>query len=156
MNNNHTVLELTQKIEELESQFENMKKTIIPKKIGIVFVNQYKFINKISRFISILSHFLIETGKYEVYIMSTQITDIEFVYNKKIKRVKLNVDLNSIKNFDEENNIQIYILNNDASENIDIFHSYGKKVIGIYHGAYLSSILQMKKIIFMLLKIFKN
>ena len=140
INNNPNVLQLTQKIEELEYKIENMKKQIIPKKIGIAFVIQYENVDKISRFISILSNYLIETKKYDIYIMIGERNNIQFRFNKKIKIFNLNVDLNSIKNFDEENNIQLYILNNDVSDYIDIFHSYGKKVIGIYHGAYLSSI----------------
>ena len=38
------------------------------------------------------------------------------------------------------NNIDIYILNNDLSNFIDIYKSLGKKVIGIFHGVFYSCI----------------
>jgi glycosyltransferase involved in cell wall biosynthesis len=63
---------------------------------------------------------------------------LDFKYNKKIKRHILKKDYQTIKDFDEENDIQLYILNNDVSNIINIYHSLGKKVIGIFHGVFLS------------------
>ena len=45
-----------------------------------------------------------------------------------------------MKTFDKENNIEIYILNNDITDNVDLYKFFGKIVVGIYHGAYLSYI----------------
>ena len=54
-----------------------------------------------------------------------------------------------MKDFDEENDIDIYILNNELSDAIiDIYHSFGKKVIGILHGVFLSSIFLNEAIIY--------
>ena len=137
---NPTVLELNQKVEELKSKIENLGREVIPKKINIAFVYPHLCLNGISRYISILSDLLVKTGKYNVYIINDQKTDYDFYYNKKIKRVIQTKDMKSIKDFDEENDIKIYILNNDLSDYIDIYHSFGKKVIGIFHGAFLSLI----------------
>ena len=137
---NPNVLELNQKIEELQKKIENLNKEVIPKKIGIAFINPYLCLNGIARYITVLSDLLVKTGKYNVYIITDRKTDYDFNYNKKIKRVVQVRDFNTLKNFDEENDIQIYFLNNDASEYIDIYHSFGKKVIGIFHGAFLSLI----------------
>lgn len=67
---------------------------------------------------------------------------MDFSYNKKIKRHIVKKEFEAIKDFDEENDIEIYILNNDISPIIDYYHSFGKKVIGIFHGVYLSCVFQ--------------
>ena len=59
---------------------------------------------------------------------------------KKIKREIQKKGEQIIRDFDEENDIQIYILNNDVSDIIDIYHSLGKKVIDIFHGVYISCV----------------
>jgi len=131
---------LNKRIEELESRIEIMNKEVVKKKIKIAFITQYLFISGIARFLTVLTELLVKTGKYDVYLITDEKNDIDFNYNKKVKRFILKKDLQVIKDFDEENDIQIYILNNDLSDVIDIYHSFGKKVIGIFHGVYLSCV----------------
>ena len=146
--NNHTIEELYKKIDILESKIEKLDKDTIKKKIGIAIVTPHLFGNGIARQLTILSDLLIKTGKYNVYIINEKTTDADFKYNKKIKREIQKKDEQIIRDFDEENDIQIYILNNDVSDIIDIYHSLGKKVIGIFHGVYISCVFTDDPIIY--------
>ncbi len=148
INNNPTLLELNQKIKELETKIEMIDKNVIKKKIGIAFVNQYLYINGIARYITVLTDLLVKTGKYDVYLINEESTDIDYHYNKKIKRIIQKKDFQTMKDFDEEHNIDIYILNNDLSNSLDIYKSFDKKVIGIYHGVYLSCIYNNETLIY--------
>ena len=42
--------------------------------------------------------------------------------------------------FDEANDIDIYIFNNEYTSAVDIYHSLGKKAIVIFHGVFLSCV----------------
>jgi glycosyltransferase involved in cell wall biosynthesis len=148
INNNTDLVELNEKIKELDSKIEAMDKKLLKKKIGIAFVNKYFYMYSIARYISVLSDLLVKTGKYDVYLINDQATDIDYHYNKKIKRIIKTNDEETIKEIDEENDIDIYILNNDLSERIDIYKSLGKKVVGIFHGVYLSSIYDKQTLIY--------
>ena len=64
----------------------------------------------------------------------------EFPVYKGVKRVCQQKSENEIKEFDKLNNIDIYILNNDISNFIEIYKNLGKKVIGIFHGVFFSCI----------------
>ena len=65
---NPNVLELNQKIEELQKKIENLNKEVIPKKIGIAFINSYLCLNGIARYITVLSDLLVKTGNI-MYIL---------------------------------------------------------------------------------------
>ena len=136
--NNREITELNNKIIELESKIEKMDKEVIRKKIGIAFVNQHLYGNGIARLLSILTELLMKTGRYDVYLINEQTTELDFKYHKKVKREIQKKDEQVIRDFDEANDIQIYVLNNDVSNLVDIYQSLGKKVIGIFHGVYLS------------------
>ena len=140
--NNPKILELKEQIKVLENKIENMEKQVVKKKITIALVSQHIFLNGIARFITVLADLLVKTGKYDVYLINEQKNDLDFKYNKKIKREIVKKDFQSMKDFDEANDIQIYIINNDLSNSIDIYHSFGKKVIGIFHGVYFSCAFQ--------------
>ena len=140
-NDNSETLELSRKIEELELKIQKMQKETIKKKVKIAFLSQH-YLNGISRFLSILSGLLLKTGKYDVYLIRELETNVDFIYNKKIKCYTLTMDYESFKDFEEENDIDIYIFNNEISNVIDLCHSFGKKVIEIFHGAFLSSAFQ--------------
>ena len=148
INNNPTLLELNEKIKSLESKIESMEKEVVKKKINIALVSQHIYLNGIARFLTVLAELLVKTGKYEVYLINEQSSDMDFNYNKKIKREILKKDFQAMKDFDEAHDIQIYIINNDLSNTIDIYHSFGKKVIGIFHGVYLSCVFQNQTTIY--------
>jgi glycosyltransferase involved in cell wall biosynthesis len=137
--NNSSMIELNDHLNGLQSRVQYMDKTLVKKKIGVAFVRQY-LLGSYGRFISVLSRFLIETGKYDVYIINEQKTDYDIMYHKKVNRIILKWNLEEMKNFDETNDIQIYILLNDLSETIELFKSLGKKVVGIFNGEYFSLI----------------
>jgi hypothetical protein len=81
-----------------------------------------------------------KTDRYDVYLINEQTTELDYKYHKKVKREIQKKDEQTIRDFDEANDIQIYVMNNDVSNLIDIYHSLGKKVIGIFHGVYLSCV----------------
>ena len=139
-NNNSTILKLKEKIKSLESKIKKMEIELDIKKVGIAFVSKYFYMNRITRFLIVICELLVKTGKYDVYLITEESNNIEFNYNKKIKRIILKNEYQEMKDFDDENNIQIYILNNEIGNPIEIYHSFGKKVIGIYHGVFLSNI----------------
>jgi glycosyltransferase involved in cell wall biosynthesis len=137
---NPTISKLKKKIKELEIKLENIYNEGIPKKINIAIVNQHLYINGIGRFISVLSDLLVKTGKYNVFLMTEVATDYDFKYNKKIKRIVQKMDSQALIDFDEANDIDIYIYNNEFSTAVDLYHSLGKKVIVIFHGVFLSCV----------------
>ena len=155
-NNNPIILELNKKVKELESKIKSMEKEVVTKKIKIGIINQHLLLNGIGRFITVLAELLVKTGKYDVYLITEQQSDYDFKYNKKIKRHIVQKEFNALKDFDEENDIQIYIINNDLSSIVDFFHSFGKKVIGIFHGVYLSLVFQNKTEIYRSWKLFST
>ena len=137
---NPVIPKLRKKIKELELKIENIYNEGIPKKINIAIVNEHLYINGIGRFISVLSDLLVKTGKFNVFLMTEIATDYDFKYNKKIKRIVQKMDSQSAIDFDEANDIDIYIYNNEFSNAVNIYHSLGKKVIGIFHGVFLSCV----------------
>ena len=137
---NPVIPKLRKKIKELELKIENIYNEGIHKKINIAIVNEHLYINGIGRFISVLSDLLVKTGKFNVFLMTEIATDYDFKYNKKIKRIVQKMDSQSAIDFDEANDIDIYIYNNEYSSTVDIYHSLGKKVIGIFHGVFLSCV----------------
>ena len=135
-NTNPEILELKKRVKELESKIGEMETKAIKKKIKIGFYSDNMAGNRIGRFETVLSELLVKTGKYDVYLINKIETEFDYKYNKKIHRNIIVKDKESLKNFDEENDIQVYIISNDVSEIIDYFQSFGKKVIGVFHGIY--------------------
>jgi len=149
INNNPKILELNKKVEELESKIQKMEKNIPVKKVKIALVNQHIYLNGIARFLIVLGELLSKTGKYEVYLVNeVESKEFDFKYYKKIKRYIIPKDLQSLKDFDDEYDIDIYITNNDLSDIIDIYHSFGKKVIGIFHGVFISCVFQNETLVY--------
>ena len=149
INNNPKILELNKKIEELESKIQKMEKNIPVKKVKIALVNQHIYLNGIARFLIVLGELLSKTGKYEVYLVNeVESKEFDFKYYKKIKRHIIPKELQSLKDFDDEYDIDIYITNNDLSDIIDIYHSFGKKVIGIFHGVFISCVFQNETLVY--------
>lgn len=139
---NPSISKLKLAIKELEEKIDKLDDEIVKKKISIAFVHDHIYLNGIARLLVVLTELLAKTGKYNVYLINKEKTDYDFNYNKKVKRVIQTKDYESIKNFDEENDIDIYILNNVFSDSSQIYHSFGKKVIEIFHGVFLSNVFQ--------------
>ena len=115
---NPIISELEKRILELELKLDNLDKKAVKKKISIAFVFEHLYLSGIARLLVVLTELLAKTEKYDVYLINPQKTDYDF---------------------DEEKDIDIYILNNEFC---DIYHSLGKKVIEIFHGVFLSNIFQ--------------
>ena len=134
------IIKLDQKLKLLESKIEDLSKNTVQKKIGIGVVQPSLYRNGIGRIISILTELLAKTGKYDVYLINEKINESDLPCYRGVKRVVQKKDQKAIEEFDRMNNIDIYILNNDISNYIDIYKSLGKKVIGIFHGVFYSCI----------------
>ena len=154
INNNPSLLELKERIKELESKIETIEKKIHKRKICIAFVYDYLYIYSVPRYLTVLSDLLVKTGKYDVYLINEKATDVDYPYNENIKRIIQKIDIETMKTFDEENNIEIYILNNDISDNVNIFKSLGKIIVGIIHDSYLSGIYINETLIYNFWEIF--
>lgn len=137
----YTIKELKNKINELESKINIMDKEVIKKKIGVAFLYDYMYGNGIARFLTVLTDLLAQTGKYNVYLINEGSTEIDFKLNNKVRRIISKMNVKELIDVDQANDIDIYVLNNDATKSfIDAYKSLDKKVIGIFHGVYLSCI----------------
>ena len=146
--NNPNIKELQKKITELESKIDKMEKKFVTKKTKVALVSQHIYLNGIARFLIVLAELLYKTGKYDVYLINEQSSEMDFKFHKAIKRYIVKKEYQAMKDFDEEHDIQVYIINNDLSNLIDFYHSFGKKVIGIFHGVFLSCCFQNETIIY--------
>lgn len=143
-----TIEELEEKIEIMESNIINLKENSMKKKTSIAVIHESLYGNGIGRIITLLTELLAKTGKYDVYLINEKTTIHDLPYYKGVKRIIQKKDKKNIEEFDKINNIDIYILNNDLSNFIDIYKSLGKKIIGIFHGVFLSCIFTNHTIIY--------
>ena len=131
---------LEQKIEQLESKIINLTTININRKLRIGIVFQSFYGNGISRYLTVLSELLAKTEKYDVFLICEEITNLDFPQYRKVKKIIQKKDPTEIATFDKNFNIDIYILNNEASTYLETYNSLGKKIIGIFHGVFLSCI----------------
>ena len=131
---------LEQKLENMETKINGLSQFTVKKKMGIGIVQSSLYGNGIGRIISILTELLAKTGKYDVYLINERIDSGDFPCYKEVKRVVQKKDKKEIEEFDKLHNIEVYILNNDISEYLEIYKSLGKKVIGVFHGVFYSCI----------------
>jgi hypothetical protein len=137
----NTINELEQKVEIMGSQLEKVNKKLFSKKIGIAIIFDIIYGNGIGRVLTLLSRELAKTEKYDIYFLTKERSTYNFPLHRDVKQIILsNVSQEVIENFDKKHNVDFYILNNDISEHIYIYKNLGKKVIGIFHGAFLSCI----------------
>ena len=131
---------LNKKIEKIDKKIDNLNEISEKKKIGVAFIQPALYANGIGRIITLLTELLAKTGLYDVYLINEKTTPNDFKVYEDVKRVIQIKNKFEIKRFDKKNNIQFYVLNNDLTENIETYKSLGKKVIGIFHGVFLSCI----------------
>jgi hypothetical protein len=109
------------------------------RKLGIAFVYSTLFSNGISRFIIVTSNYFVETGRYDVYLITGKPYHKEYKFNEKIKRFIGYNNLTVIKNISRNYKIDFFILQNVlAISTIKWFKSLGSKIIGMFHGNYMS------------------
>ena len=131
---------IDERIELLESQIKHIAENKHKRKIGVAVVVSSLYGNGIGRFISVLTELLAKTGKYVVYLIVEQVTIMDFPYYKDVIRIVQKKDEKEVAEWDKIHNVDIYILNNDISGYLETYKSLGKKVIGIFHGIFLSCI----------------
>ena len=113
------------------------------KKIKLAF-NYYNLqANGIGRFIAVTANNLIKTGKYDIcFITEKPPSSGEFAYDSRIKRFVSNNNYTIIQNITKNENIDIVVLQNVLSENVARFYQrLGQKVICMFHGVFLSTII---------------
>lgn len=137
---NETVEKLDKRIELLESQIKDIAQIKKKRKIGVAVVISSLYGNGIGRFISLLTELLAKTGKYNVYLIVEQITSMDLPYYKDVIRIIQKKDEKTVAEWDKTHDVDIYILNNDVSTYLETYKSLGKKIIGIFHGVFLSCI----------------
>ena len=112
-------------------------------KIGVAFVYKYLYGNGIGRMLSLLCSELAKLEKYDIYIITGPSYQIDFYFDKRVIKVPIIDNKTLIEKYDKSSNIKIYILQNDLTpSSIKWFRNLngGKKVIGVVHGVYMSSI----------------
>ena len=113
-------------------------------KIGVAFVYKYLYGNGIGRMLSLLCSDLAKLEIYDIYILTGEShPSIDFHFDKRVIKVPLIDNKTLIQQYDKDSNIKIYILQNDLTPSSISWYKNlngGKKVIGIVHGVYMSSI----------------
>ena len=133
-NNNDPILT---KDEEKNLSIDNI--TLGDTKITIAFVYSTLYANGIARFITVASNYLINTGKYNIYIITEKSSRNEYKIDNRIKRI-IESNRTLLKNITKDLNIDFFILQNTSSKStIDFFKSIGKFVLGMFHGLYVSA-----------------
>ena len=126
-----------------------IKKFSIPKnknngKIGIAFVFKSLYGNGIGRMLSVTCSELAKLEKYDIYMITGgAVPSLDFPFDERVIMVRIAGNNTLIKKYDETSNIKIYVLHNDLTPSSIRWYrnlNGGKKVIGVLHGVYMSSI----------------
>ena len=106
--------------------------------INIAFLYSSLFGNGIGRFMIVTGEYLIRKG-YNVYFLTKSPYAKDFKFNKKIKRLYVYHNWTLIRKAIKEEKIDFLIINNVFDLGmIKEYKSFGVKVIGIFHGIYMS------------------
>ena len=128
---------------EIENYIENITDNITEtenKKLSIAFIYSTLFANGIARFVTLTANYFVETGKYDVYLITGKSYSKDYKYNSKIKRVYAYNNQTLLRNFTKHVNIDFFILHNVLGKGtVDFYKKLGKKVICIFHGVYMSA-----------------
>ena len=113
-------------------------------KIGVAFVWKSLFGNGIGRALSLLCSGLANLEIYDIYMITgSAVPSLDFDFDERVHMVRVGSNKTKIQKFDETSNIKIYVLQNELNPSgIKWYRNLngGKKVIGIMHGVYMSSI----------------
>ena len=113
----------------------------VNKKIRLAFAYSTLYSNGIARFITVTANAFMETGKYDIYFITGKQSQKEYSYNPNIKRFIAYDNYTLIKNITKHENIDIIILQNTLSNSVVKFYkNLGIKVIGIFHGVFMSTL----------------
>ena len=112
-------------------------------KIGVAFVYECLYGNGIGRMLSLLCSELAKLENYDIYMITGPAYKIDFPFDQRVIRLPIIKNKTLIEKYDKSSNIKIYVLQNDLTpSSIKWYRNLngGKKVIGIVHGVYMSSI----------------
>ena len=136
--------------EEIDFSFDNEENQLLNnitmgnKKLTIAFVYSSLYANGIARFITVAANYFINTGKYNIYIITEKSSGKEYKYDNRIIRI-IESNRTILKNKTKNLNIDFFILQNTSSKStIDFYKSIGKFVIGMFHGLYISAMFHGK------------
>jgi glycosyltransferase involved in cell wall biosynthesis len=119
---------------------EKIENTEIQRKLGIAFIYSSMLSNGISRFLQLTGNALVETGRYDVYFITGKNYSKDLKFHKDIKRFIGEKNHTIIRNISRQYKIDFFILNNVLGKSIiNFYRSLGAKVIGIFHGNYMSA-----------------
>ena len=93
--------------------------------------------------LSLLCSELAKLENYDIYMITGPAYKIDFPFDQRVIRVPIIKNKTLIEKYDKSSNIKIYVLQNDLTpSSIKWYRNLngGKKVIGIVHGVYMSSI----------------
>ena len=109
------------------------------KAIGVAFLHDSLFGNGISRFMVVTGEYFVRKGFNVYFILKPPPYSKDFKFNEKIKVLYIYDCGSLIKNATKTQQIDFLILNNVFDKGmIDEYKSFGVKIIGIYHGVYIS------------------
>ena len=110
-------------------------------KVGVAFVYHILHSNGVARVIALTADHLVKTGRYNVYLITGKALSKDYKYDNRIKRFIGHDNRTLIQNLKETLNIKYFILNNQLTGSlIKFIKGLNTKVIGIFHGVYLSAI----------------
>ena len=107
-------------------------------KLKIAFVYSTLYANGIARFISVTANNLIKTEKYDIYIVTNSKYSKDYWIDSRIKRI-IAKNNTLIRNATKDLNIDFFILQNVGGSIVSFYRQLGKKVIGMFHGLYMSA-----------------
>ena len=140
INNNISKVENNFISESVQKVIEKNEKTETKRKLGIAFIYSSMLSNGISRFLQLTGNSLIETGRYNVYFITGKAYSKDLKFHKDIKRFIGEKNNTIIKNISRQYKIDFFILNNVIGKpTVNFYRSLGAKVIGIFHGNYMSA-----------------
>ena len=118
--------------------------TLANRKLRIAFIYSSLYANGIARFITVAANYFVNTGKYDVYIITESSYSKEYKYDKRINRI-IAKNRTETKNKAKNLNIDFFILQNVSGKGtINFYKSLGKYVVGMFHGLYMSQMFHGK------------
>ena len=125
---------ITNKIEEVINKFVFNS----THKLKIAFMYSSLYANGIARFISVTANNLIKTGKYDIYVITEYSYSKDYWIDNRIMHL-IAKNRTLIKMAAKDLNIDVVILQNVAGKSTyNFYKGIGKKVIGMFHGLFMS------------------
>ena len=104
------------------------------RKLNIAFVYSTLYANGIARFIQNAANYFVQTGRYNVYIITERSSKLDYKIDNRIHHI-VEGNRTLLKNKTKDLNIDFFILQNTSIRStIRFFKELGKFVIGMFHG----------------------